>query len=159
MGHTLFLARRYDEAMEQYRKAVELNPNYSWGNVALADVYVRKAMYEEAITAVNKALSIEGNTSTIALLGNIYALAGRHDEARRLLVQLEELSKRKYVPPFFIATIYIGLGQKDRAFDLLEKAYQQHHPHLVYLKVQPVYDPLRSDPRFDNLLRRVGLTS
>jgi tetratricopeptide (TPR) repeat protein len=159
VGQTLFLARRYDEAMEQYRKALELNPNYSWGHVALADAYVRKGMYEEAIAEVNKALSLEGNTSAIALLGNVYALAGRHEEARKLLGQLEVLSKQKYVPPFFIAAIYIGLGEKDRAFEWLEKAYQEHHPHLVNLKVQPVFDPIRSDPRFADLLRRMGLSS
>jgi tetratricopeptide (TPR) repeat protein len=157
VGQTLFLARRYDEAMEQYRKALELNPNYSWGHVALADAYVRKGMYEEAIAEVNKALSLEGNTSAIALLGYTYALAGKHDEARKLLGQLEELSNRKYVPPFFFAAIYIGLGEKDGAFEWLEKAYQERHPHLVQLKVQPVYDPLRSDPRFADLMRRVGI--
>ncbi|HEX9421762.1 MAG TPA: tetratricopeptide repeat protein [Pyrinomonadaceae bacterium] len=157
VGGTLLFARRYDEAIEHYRAALELNPNYSWGHVALADAYVRKGMYEEAISEINKALSVEGNTSTIALLGNVYALAGRHDEARKLLGQLEELSKRKYVPPFFIAAIYIGLGEKDRAFEWLEKAYQERHPHLVNLKVQPVFDPIRSDPRFANLLQRVGL--
>lgn len=70
---------------------------------------------------------------------------------------MEELSKRKYVPSFFITIVYIGLGEKDRAFEWLEKAYQERHPHLVNLKVQPVYDPLRSDPRFADLVRRVGL--
>lgn len=159
VGGTLLFARRYDEAIELYRAALELNPNYLWAHVALADTYVRKGMYEEAITEINKALSVEGNTSTIALLGNAYALAGRHDEARKLLGQLEALAKRKYVPPFFIATIYIGLGEKNQAFDWLEKAYQERHPHLVQLKVQPVYDPIRSDPRFANLVRRVGLPS
>jgi tetratricopeptide (TPR) repeat protein len=116
-------------------------------------------MYEEAITEVNKALSVEGNTSTIALLGNTYALAGKREEARKLLGQLEALSKRKYVPPFFIAAIYIGLGEKDQAFEWLEKAYQERHPHQVNLKVQPVFDPIRSDPRYADLLRKVGLSS
>ena len=109
------------------------------------------------MSEVNKALSAEPNTSTIALLGNVYALAGKHDEARKLLGQLEELSKRKYVPPFFIASIYIGLGEKDRAFEWLEKAYQERSTHLVNLKVQPVFDPIRTDPRFADLLRRVGI--
>jgi len=88
---------------------------------------------------------------------NVYSLAGRHDEARKLLGELEALSKRKYVPPFFIAAVYIGLGEKDRAFEWLEKVYQERSPNLVNLKVQPLFDPIRSDPRFVNLLQRVGL--
>lgn len=159
VGYTFFLARRYDEAIEHFRQALELNPKYNWGHVWIAEAYIQKGMYEEAITEVNKALSLEGNTRAIAILGYAYALAGRHDEARKVLSQLEELSKRKYVPPFFIATIYMGLGEKDQVFDWLEKAYQERHAHLINLKVQPIYDPIRSDPRFANLLRRVGIPS
>jgi tetratricopeptide (TPR) repeat protein len=157
VGATLFLARRYDEAIEQYRKALELNPKYSWAHISIAEAYAQKGMYDAAITEVNRALSLDVNTRAIAILGYAYALAGRRDEARKVLGQLEELSKRKYVPSFFITIIYIGLGEKDRAFDWLEKAYQERHPHLVNLKVQPVYDPLRADPRFADLVRRVGL--
>ena len=159
VGHTLFSARRYDEAMEYYRRAIELNPNYSWGHLWIADVYVQKGMYDEAITEVNKALSVEGSTRAIATLGYAYAVAGRRDEARKVLGQLEDLSKGKYVSPFFIAIIHVGLGEKDRAFDWLEKAYQERNPNLVRLKVEPVFDPIRSDPRFTNLLRRVGMPS
>src|SRR6266536_3494463 len=106
--------------------------------------------FDVALTEVNKALSLEGNTRAIAILGYAYALAGRRDEARKVLGQLEELSKRKYVPPFFITIVDIGLGDKDRAFEWLEKAYQERSSQLVNLKVQPAYDPLRADPRFTN---------
>ena len=157
VGNTLFLARRYDEAIEKHREALELNPKFSWSHIWIAEVYVQKGMYEEAINEVNKALALDGNTRAIAILGYAYALAGRRDEARKVLGQLEERSKRKYVPHFFIALIHIGLGEKDQAFDWLEKAYQERHPHLINLKVQPVYDPLRADPRFADLVRRVGL--
>jgi hypothetical protein len=74
-----------------------------------------------------------------------------------VLGQLEELSKQKYVPAFFIAIIYVGLGEKDQAFEWLEKAYQERNPNLVNLKVQPIFDPIRSDPRFANLVQRVRL--
>jgi DNA-binding winged helix-turn-helix (wHTH) protein/TolB-like protein/Flp pilus assembly protein TadD len=159
VGYTFFIARRYDEAIERYREAVELERNYSWGYVFLAEAYGQKGMYDEALAEVNKALSLAGYTRAIATLGYIYALAGRGDEARKVLGQLEELSKRKYVPAFFIATIHIGLGNKDQAFEWLEKAYQERNPNLVNLKVHPIFDPIRSDPRFANLLRKVGLSS
>lgn len=159
VGYTLFFARRYDEAMEQYRKALELRPNYAWCYVALGESYLQKGMYGEAIVEVNKALGLDGDTRTIAILGYAYALAGKHDEARKLLSQLEELSKRKYVPTFFIAIIYVGLGEKDRAFEWLDKAYQERNANLVNLNVQPIFDPIRLEPRFGNLLRKVGLSS
>jgi hypothetical protein len=117
-------------------------------------------MCDEAITEINKTLSVEGAIpERYPPLGYTYALAGSRDEARKVLGQLEELSKRKYVSAFFIATIHIGLGEKDRAFEWLDNAYQERNPNLVNLKVHPIFDPLRADPRFANLLRRVGLTS
>jgi DNA-binding winged helix-turn-helix (wHTH) protein/TolB-like protein/tetratricopeptide (TPR) repeat protein len=157
VGYTFFFARRYDAAMEQYRKALELNPNYAWCYVALAEAHLREGTYGEAIAEINKSLSLDGDNRTIAILGYAYALAGRHDEARKVLSQLEELSKRKYVPAFFIAIIYVGLEDKDEAFDWLEKAFQERNPNLVNLKVQPIFDQIRSDPRFVNLLQRIGL--
>ncbi len=119
----------------------------------------QKRMYNEALTEVNRALTLDADTRTIAIIGYVYASAGRRDEARKVLGQLEELSKRKYVPPFFVAIIYVGLGEKDRAFEWLEKAYQERNPNLVNLKVQPKFDAIRSDPRYADLLRRVGLSS
>jgi DNA-binding winged helix-turn-helix (wHTH) protein/TolB-like protein/Flp pilus assembly protein TadD len=158
VGWPLFFARRYDEAIEHFRRAIELEPNYVWGHIWIAEAYAEKGMYEEAINEVNKALSLSpGNTRALAVLGYVHALAGRRDEARKVLGQFEEMAKQKYVPPFFFAMIHIGLGEKDQAFEWLEKAYQERHAHLINLKIQPVYDPLRADPRFDNLVRRVGL--
>jgi DNA-binding winged helix-turn-helix (wHTH) protein/TolB-like protein/Flp pilus assembly protein TadD len=157
VGHALFSARRYDEALEYFRKALELNPNYLSGHLWMADVYIQKGMYDEAITEINKSQYGEGNARAISTLGYTYALAGRRDEARKVLDQLKEVSKQKYVSPIFFAIPHLALGEKDQAFEWLEKAYQERHSHLIHLKVQPVYDPLRSDPRFANLLRRVGL--
>ena len=159
LGHVFSFAHRRDEAIEQYRKAIELDPNYSWGHVWLAETHLQMGRYDEAITELNKAISSDGDTRAIAMLGYAYALAGRRDEARSLLGKLEEQSKRKYVPAFFIAAIYVGLGEKDRAFEWLEKAYQDRNPNLVNLKVSPILDPIRSDPRFADLLRRVGIPS
>ena len=86
-------------------------------------------------------------------------MAGRRAEARKVIDELEQLSKRKYVSPYFIAVIYSGLGERDQTFAWLEKAYQERHPYMTLIGVEPVFDPVRSDPRFADLVRRVGLPS
>jgi len=116
-------------------------------------------MLAEAVSQLQKAVSASPNENLPAgALARAYALMGREDEARKIIKQLEELSKKKYVSPYEIAVAYTGLRDKDQAMAWLEKAYQARIGLLVYLKVDPVFDPLRSDPRFQDLLRRVGLT-
>jgi tetratricopeptide (TPR) repeat protein len=159
VGHALFSARRYDEALEYFQKTLVMNPNYLLGHLWIADVYDQKGMYEEAIDEINKAMPGGGNIRAISTLGYTYALAGRRDEARKVLDQLKEVSKQKYVPPIFFAIPHLALGEKDQAFEWLDKAFEERHSHLIHLKVHPVYDPLRSDPRFASLLRRVGFPS
>jgi Flp pilus assembly protein TadD len=113
-------------------------------------------MYKEGIAEFEKVLAISpGNPSGLLDLGYAYAVTGRRAEAQKALDQLNELSKQKYVPPYHRAVICVGLGEKDQAFEWLEKAYVDHF--IVLIKVQPVFDPLRSDPRFTDLLRRMNL--
>ncbi|HET8670970.1 MAG TPA: protein kinase, partial [Candidatus Saccharimonadales bacterium] len=158
VGYPYYFARQYDRAIEYYRKALELDPNYSWSYLWIGQAYVEKGMYEEAIAEINKAITLsEGNTRAVATLGYAYAVAGKRGEAQKVIVELNEQSKLRYVSPYFIAVIHAGLGEKDQAFAWLEKAYQERHPYLTLLKVEPVFDNLRSDPRFQDLLRRVGL--
>ena len=94
-----------------------------------------------------------------ATLGHAYAVAGKRAEASKVLADLQSQSKERYVSPYFIALIYTGLGDKDQAFAWLNKAYEERHPYVNHLDVEPVFDTLRSDPRFEDLLRRVGLPS
>lgn len=158
VGYPYYFARQYDQAMEHYRKALELDPNYSWSYLWIGQAALGKGMYTEAIADINKAIALsEGNVRMKATLGYAYAVAGKRGEGQEILGELQEQSKQKYVSPYFIAVIYSGLGEKDQAFAWLEKAYQERHPYLTLLKVEPVFDNLRSDPRYAGLLRKVGL--
>ena len=123
--------------------------------------YVQKSMYKEAIAEFEKALVISpGDTQALADLGYTYAVEGRDAEARKVLDKLNELSKQKYVPAREDAKIYAGLGDNDKAFEWLEKAYEERSStrrQIRKLLMDPIYDPLRSDPRFQDLLRRMNL--
>ena len=112
-------------------------------------------MYKEAIAELNEAVRLSGrNMTTLASLGHAYAVSGRESEAHKVIDELQELSEQRRVPPYSIAKVYIGLGEKDRALEWLEKAYQDRYFVMGYLKVDPHYDALRTDPRFTSLLRR-----
>jgi tetratricopeptide (TPR) repeat protein len=118
--------------------------------------YLQESMYNEATAELEKGLAISpGNASTLSGLGSAYALAGRKGDAQRALDQLIELSKKRYVPPEMIARIYSGLGQKDKAFEWLEKGFDDRS--IYDIDAYPMFDPLRSDPRWIDLLRRMNL--
>ena len=121
--------------------------------------YVQMGKHEEAIAEIKQAISIRNDTIDIAALGYACAVAGKRVEARRLIDNLAELSKQRYVSPYFSAGIYAALGERDQAFAWLEKAYQERSPHLTLIAIDAVLDPLRSDPRFVDFVRRVGLPS
>ncbi len=158
LGQSLYFARQYDRAIEQLRTTIELLGNQWWLHELLGWAYEAKALLPQAIAEFQKARQIEPNIAEpLASLGRAYALSGRVEEARRVLAQLQELSDRIHVPPYNIATIYAALGEKDRAIAELEKAYQERSWYLVWLGLDPQLDNLRSDPRFQDLVRRVGL--
>jgi TolB-like protein/Tfp pilus assembly protein PilF len=157
-GQILYYAHRYDEAMGQLKSVLELDPNYAIAHIQLGQVYVQKRMYDVAIEEFQKSLALsEQNPDIVAQLGHAYALSGRRSEARTVLAKLFKLSKRAYVSPYMIACVYTGLEQQDRAFEMLEKGYQERDSHLVDVSLDPRLDPLRSDPRYTDLRRRVGL--
>jgi eukaryotic-like serine/threonine-protein kinase len=155
LGNTYNFARQYDQAIEQYRKTLELDPNFFISQTFLGLTYVQKSMYKEGISELEKAVAISPSNLSLAFLGYGYAAAGRRLEAQKVLAQLNETSKEKYVPALYRALIYAGLVEKDKAFEWLEKAYEEHY--IIAIKVSPVFDPLRSDPRFTDLLRRMNL--
>jgi tetratricopeptide (TPR) repeat protein len=155
VGSTFYFARNYDQAIEQFQKAQELDPNYM--PVFLPAAYEQKRMYDEAIAGFKKANARRGSEWSMAGLGHVYAVSGKKSEARAVLDELKQLSEEQYVPPNHLALIHAGLGDKDQAFALLEKAFEEHSFALQWLKVEPRWDSLRSDPRFQDLLRRVGL--
>jgi tetratricopeptide (TPR) repeat protein len=135
-----------------------LDPNFPLGHLRLGQAYVGKKQYELGIADLKKFATLSGNSApSLANLGIAYAAAGRPADAQKALDQLIELSKTRYVSPFYIAGIYAGLGQKDKAFGWLGKSYEERSLLLAFVKVMPDFDTLRSDPRFADLLRRMNL--
>jgi len=158
LGWILYLARRYDQEIEQFQNLLEIDQNYWIAYNNLARAYAGKEMYKIAIVEAQKAIELSGgNTMAIAALGYIYALTGRRDEAKKVLDDLFELSKQEYVSSFYVALVYSCLGQKDQAFEWLDKAYEEHDVYLSQLKVFPLFDSLRSDPRYKALLKKMNL--
>jgi tetratricopeptide (TPR) repeat protein len=167
-GNTLFLARQYDAALAQYQKTFDLvsalPPEYSsalvdWTHSGLGQVYLQKGMFPEAIGEFNKAKDLTEDLSPVwEELGYAYARWGRRDEAVKILNQLQERARRgEYILPLGIAWIYIGLGDKDQAFVWLDKAFEERADGMREIKTNPIYDPLRSDAKFTNLLQRMKL--
>jgi len=156
---TLFCGtRQYDRVIEECQKVLEMDPNFGGALNVLGMVYRERAMYEKAIEAFRKARAFdEGNTWITAELGHAYAASGKRSEAEKVLDELQQLSKRRYVPPDNIAMVYLGLGEKNLVFEYLEKAYEDRSVGLAWLKADPIFDSLRSDPRFTALLERIGL--
>ena len=158
LGRTFYFARNHDQSLEQLRKTLDLDANFAVAHVFLGQVFEQNKMYEEAIAEFQKGSDLSGgSTYARARLGHAYAVAGKAGEAQKVLAQLKDLSKQKYVSAYDIALIYVGLGEKDQAFAWLERAYEERCPTLEFLKVEPSLDPLRSDPRFADLLRRMNL--
>jgi TolB-like protein len=158
LGQFLYQARQYDQAMEQLLEALEMAPNDWVARLNLGKVYVQQKKYAEAITEFQKAREFsEGNTETIAVLGHVLAISGKKAQADKVLDDLKRMSKQRYVPPYNIAIVYAGLGEKQQALAWLEKAYQDRDVRLVFLKVEPKWDTLRVDERFRDLIGRVGL--
>jgi len=156
VGIYLIRERKYDQAIQELRKLTDMDPSYSGAHSFLAQVYGLKKMYRESVSERQKVFELEGDKELAEALQQGYAAAGYRGAVQNEIRILEERSKRKYVSPILIADSYVRLGEKDRAFVWLERAYREHSSNLGYLK-DPLYDPLRSDPRFQDLLRRVGL--
>jgi serine/threonine-protein kinase len=157
VAQVLLMARRYDESIEQSRRALEMDPNLGFAHWLLGLAYMYKGSYEPAILALQKSIPLSGDSpDEPAMLAHAYALSGKTTEARKILEELKQQANHKYISPGTIADLYFLLGDKDRAFALLEKAYDERDNMVVLLKVEPMFDPLRSDPRFNDLLRRVG---
>jgi non-specific serine/threonine protein kinase len=158
MGLFYYYARQYDAAIEQIKGTLAIDPHFAEAHHMLGQVYEEKGMLTDAIAEFEKAMMLSGGSRLEkAALGHAYALSGRRTEAQKVLDELMEESRRKYVSSYLIAEIYIGMGDKDRAFEWLEKACEQREGYLVFIKVTPRLDSLRPDPRFQHLVNRIGL--
>jgi len=161
VGLNLYFRGKSEEAVKEGQKLVEFAPDFIPGHVTLCLFYLQQLNYEQGIAGLEKTVAEhKESTDARSVLGYAYAVAGRESDARRVLEELDEISKERYVPPASRAMIYLALGEKDRAFEWLEKAYDDKSIFssgpFSYIK-HPAYDPLRSDPRFADLLRRMNL--
>jgi serine/threonine protein kinase/Tfp pilus assembly protein PilF len=158
-GWVFYFSRQYDQAITQCQQSLELDPNSAGAYDCLGSSYLAEGDHEKAIAACKRAYALSGNAATRAVgLGEAYALAGRKSDAQTVLRQLREQSTKGFVPPLFISRIDVALGEHEQALARLEEAYQERDPYLVWLKAERAFDPLRTDPHFRDVLRRVGLS-
>ncbi|MDT4895498.1 MAG: eukaryotic-like serine/threonine-protein kinase [Acidobacteriota bacterium] len=165
-GLYLYYAHKYDEAIEQYRKTLEIDPRFGVAHYYLGLAYLQKKDYSKAVAEFKTVMDSGGDASaakdeldgddleTAAALAYAYSASGKRAEAQALLNKMIELQKRRYVSPLYLATVYTGLGEKEQAIEQLNKAYENKHPGLVLIRVEPLFDSLRDDQRFQELLRR-----
>jgi TolB-like protein/DNA-binding winged helix-turn-helix (wHTH) protein/Tfp pilus assembly protein PilF len=158
VAEILLVAHSYDEAIQQSRKTIDMDPNFAVAHYELGQVFVQKHMYNEAIAELHKAIELSGGSTTCTSnLAFAYAVAGRRNEAVKIMKDLTNRSNHVFSNAPEIALIYVGLDEKDQAMTWLEKAYAEHFNPSVLLR--PAFDPLRSDPRFKDLVRRIGFPS
>ena len=157
-GFLLENARRYGEAIDQLKSVLALDENHYQTLWMLGHTYVANKEYDNAIPIAEKAVALSDRTpGALGILGLAYGAKGRKDDATKILAELTELNKQRYVTPAAFVNVHIGLGNKDQALVWLEKAYNERSNYVAYIKVFPIVDPLRSDPRFIDLERRIGL--
>jgi serine/threonine protein kinase len=155
-----YIARQYDRAIEQSRNVIDMDPNFGVAHFVLGLALEQKKSYKGAIAELQKGISASGGITVMTgALGHAYAVSGNRDKALRVLDELKELSRRRYVSPYTIASIYVGLGEKGQALEWLQKAYEDRSVWLIHLhlKVDPRLDSLRPDPRLKALLKKMGL--
>ena len=158
LGEAFYQARRYDEAIEQIRKTIELDPHFFITYHVGARAYEQKKMYPEAIAACQEWLKIfPDDPNALASLAHVYATMGNHREAEDIIRKLLEMSKQRYFSPYWIAVAYAGLGDNDHAFQYFEKAFEDRYFLMIWMNSDARLDNLRSDPRFADLVRRIGL--
>lgn len=156
----LHYSRRYYEAIAQYHKALELDPNFKKAHRLLANIYMQEGRFAEAQAEVEKFQPLDdspGKFEWLMMTGDLYASSGRKAEAQKAYEEVKRLAAQGYVDPGNLMWVHIHLGEKEQAFAWVEKAVAARSTHLTALRVNPDFDPLRSDPRFAVLLRRVGL--
>jgi TolB-like protein/Flp pilus assembly protein TadD len=159
LGWAYYFARQYERAAEQDRKALEMDPQFTFAHWNLGMVCAQQNKLDEAVAAFEQAHTNSGGALTFkAHLGYALALAGRRVEAERIIEELKELARGRYVSSYYFAMIYVGLNEVDHAFACLERAYEERSGFMAFIKVEPLLDPLRSDPRFASLEHRIGLT-
>ena len=156
-GQILFFAGKADEALEQLNDTIDLNPNFWLTHLFISRVYSQKGLHTEAIEAATKAKETsDGNAEAVALIGYELARSSEQKKARAVLEELRQMSKTRYVPPYNFALVFNGLGEREKALDYLEKAFAEKNVLMVFLKVEPKWNNLRSEACFIDLMRRMN---
>lgn len=156
-GLPFYSKRRFDEAISYFRKTLEMDPNFGLAHCVLGWAYEGKSQYSDAVNELETALRLNDSAPVLSSLAHAYAKAGRLTDAKKALHQLQERAKKHYVSPFFLATVYVGLNENEHALDSLDAAYAHHDWVLLWASVGHSLDPLRSQPRFVELLQRLRL--
>ena len=152
-------ARQYDKAIEQGKKTYDLDHDFPLARHWLGMAYVATQQYDKAIS-ISQEVSADSPSRwlSVVVLGHAYAKMGRRADAEQQIAELRDLAKNRYIRPYYIASIYAALGDKDAAFAELERSFQERDVYLNRINGDPFMDPLRSDPRFADLLKRLGLS-
>lgn len=150
--------RQYAQSLEQAQRTLEMDPTFVPAHIALGAVYEEQGNWQPAIAEYQKAVDLSKDSApALASLSHAYAFSGNRAAARQSAERLQEMSKQHYVSSFDMATVFAGLGDRDKAFRCLEKAYGERESQLPFLNVSRRLDPLRADPRWQDLLRRIGM--
>ena len=158
LGLRYYLARKYDSAIEQGLSTVELDPNFAASHLVLGEAYVQAGHRDRGLAELQSATSLSGNSPLyLSQVGVAYASEGRKTEALQIVTQLQTISVNRYVSPYGLAQIYAALSEKEQTFKWLNIAHHDRAVWMSYLAVDPVFDGYRSDPRFQDLLQRLGL--
>ncbi|MDZ7344272.1 MAG: hypothetical protein ONA90_07130, partial [candidate division KSB1 bacterium] len=158
IGWQYYFARDFDRAIDALQKTLEMDENFIFALDILGQAYTQKGMHSQAIAELEKAVALSGRrTLSLGALGHAYALAGKRDAAQKIIDELQALASQKYVSAYDMALVYTGMGEKAKALDWLDQAYQEHNGWLVFLNVEPRFDGLRQQDRFTALLKKVGL--
>jgi serine/threonine protein kinase/tetratricopeptide (TPR) repeat protein len=158
VGLSYYMAHRYDEAIQQYHKTIEMDKTFTVAHEHLGSALLQTGMHDEAIAEFRAAARIDKSDIGLrASLGHAYTVTGRTEEAEKIIAELLDASRQRYVSPYFLVEMLAGLGRINEAFEWLERCYTERAPHMVFLKVEPKLAALKKDPRFDTLLRRMNL--
>ena len=156
LGAALLRAHRFDEAIAQLRKTVALDNRFGYGRQTLGMALELKGQIPEAIAEYQAAIALDPSPTYLSLLGHVYGTIGRKDEATKLLGQIQDIGKSRYVDPYYLAIVHLGLGDREAALIALEKSFEELNGNtLEYIRTDPFLDPLRGDPRFEALAEKI----
>jgi tetratricopeptide (TPR) repeat protein len=157
-AYAYYLAHQYDRSIENYKKTLEIDRGFAGAHMSLADCYWQKGMYSEYVAELQEGLRLNGDVQQAQEVGRAYKSSGAKGAAKSQLQSLRRRRSQGYVPASSIAESYLRVGDKNSAVAWLEKAYEEHDPELAWARVEPVWDGLRSEPKFLDLMRRLGFS-